>query len=315
MDSGYSSEGAMDGAYHPAAQSVSPTPAEAKQKKKRGGKPKPKTPQKKDFAPLETVQYRSFDRTLTIYHYDKAVLPFDRFVSDFVKPDVDYVETRTAHDPLALFRSDESAPLETKIPEGDEVPEDVYEVVYLERPFASKGARQGSAIAFRDGKENKVTWFCFGRRVQRDIETMKIDEESGESFLSEPAQEHFSAFEAKKPFEMGVKDEIDQVEGGRWLFDQVATLDKGAKQGVKGHFEHRVWFESVCQAKKEVEAAARPKLKMLLKGHNWDGKKDGKEEHPLIHFSTDDDDVVRPNLIKKRWAYDLSAGAVYSLEE
>ncbi|KAF2260936.1 hypothetical protein CC78DRAFT_384061 [Lojkania enalia] len=87
---------------------------------------------------------------------------------------------------------------------------------------------KGCAVGFRDGTFNKIEWLCFRSPIQTLLEEASAE-------WNEP------------------------------VFDKVAILEKGGT-GVKGHPEHRRWFESVqnCRIK-------NVRLKLKLKGHNWDG--------------------------------------------
>ncbi|KAF2439413.1 hypothetical protein P171DRAFT_448245 [Karstenula rhodostoma CBS 690.94] len=175
-------------------------------------------PQNPDHAPLKQIEYRSYLRTIELYHYPHHVLPITQFEEMFAAKTPGFVRRLESKDTLCNNDGSEK----NQVPDGDEVPIGFTEVAYLFNVFRYRGRpkSRGSALGFRLLDEDRIEWMCFDRPIH--------------SLLAEAT-----------------------TDGGVRLFDKVADLEraddtKRAKGTVNGWLEHRDWCTGLEIAAKPV---------------------------------------------------------------
>ncbi|KAJ4299148.1 hypothetical protein N0V90_004392 [Kalmusia sp. IMI 367209] len=127
------------------------------------------------------------------------------------------------------------------IPEDDEIPEGSTEVAYLPNVFRDKGC----ALGFRFAGRYKIEWMCFKKPIDDLLATTTIDEDL--------------------------------------LFDPVAELPRGPqgrdlKGTVKGHLEHRLWYDGLLKAEKPSMSLRITWKNRLQDLRNQRAEVDGREE-------------------------------------
>ncbi|KAF2249928.1 hypothetical protein BU26DRAFT_563820 [Trematosphaeria pertusa] len=165
---------------------------------------KARTPRSYPPANLRQLQYRSYQYTIIIYHYNNYAQPLEDFKRSLSRDRNGYISNLFSKDTLTGF----------PVAEGDEVPENSVEVAYLPNVFQHRG----SALGFRSFSKDRIEWLCFKCPVEQLINNWTIVYPGGV---------------LRKPF------------------DKVATLERGEtgrKGTVKGHPEHRAWYEALAEA-------------------------------------------------------------------
>lgn len=182
------------------------------------------------IAGVQVIQYRSYQREISIYHLRTQLLPL-RLVRTALQSQKEYVDRLTSFDPLQHIDTIE----------GDETPAGCIETAYL--PNILHG--HGSALAIRSEQEpGRVEWFIFSGPVD-------------ETFLSRLISEYDS----------WVLQDEDEVDRSRTVFDLVGWAEKGLKtRTVRGaNREHKGWHDSLCAAE-EVKKS----VKLTWKGFGVD---------------------------------------------
>jgi hypothetical protein len=223
QDSLVSSDGEYVGLY---TAPLFPPPVPKNKRDEANAEVKPLAKEFNCYDKLKCIQYRSYTRSLVLYHYHDWALAYHQFKEQLDIKQTGYVEKRWSNDPLSRM----------PIPKGDELPFGRLDVVYLPRVFSG----QGSAIGFRTPDSDRIEWLCFAKPAH-GILAQTIIAPNGE-----------------------------RVE----LFEHVADLQKSGhlyegradNRGVKGDPYHRETFEALEDAR-----ICTPKLKLLLKYHNWNG--------------------------------------------
>ncbi|OAG00167.1 uncharacterized protein CC84DRAFT_362019 [Paraphaeosphaeria sporulosa] len=165
-------------------------------------------------APLRQIQYRSYLKTIELYHYSHQVLPISRFEEMFAAQTPGFVRRLESRDTLC----DKNGQEKNHVPDGDEVPIGFTEVAYLFNIFRNRGSAQasGSALGFRFLDEDRIEWMCFDRPVDNLLSGATAND-------------------------------------GRHLFQKVADLERGDgstrwKGTVGGWPEHRQWCNALDNA-------------------------------------------------------------------
>ena len=173
-----------------------------------------------DF-PLKQIEYRSFLKAISLYHYAHYYFPIAEFEKCLVSENVGFVRRLESTD---LFINEDGSE-KILVPKDDEVPDGFTEVAYLKNVFrdhgANKGRSHGSALGFRMLDEDRIEWFCFSGTVDPLLETLHNGKEQ--------------------------------------QFNLVAHIDRGApgvnyKGKMGGYLEHSLWYESLRGASKPLLA-------------------------------------------------------------
>lgn len=165
---------------------------------------------------LKQIEYRTYLRIIELFHYPHHLMPISQFQQLISAQKFGFVRRLESADTLCNDQGEEK----NFIPDGDEVPTGFTEVAYLFNVFRRnrKTHATGSALGFRLLDEDRIEWMCFDRPIHK--------------LLAEVT-----------------------TEGGVCLFDKVADLERGEnvrklKGSVKGHPEHRQWFDGLRLATK-----------------------------------------------------------------
>ena len=182
-------------------------------------------------AGLQIIQYRSYQRNISIFHLRLHLLPLD-IVRKALQSQKEYVDRLTSFDPLRYLTT----------VEGDDIPPGCIEAAYV--PGIVHG--HGSALALRsDQEDGKVEWFIFSGPID-DTCLSRIVLDNGIWSLQQTRVD---------------KDDP------RKLFDLVGCSEKGLKtRTVRGaNREHKGWHDSLCAAE-EVKKS----VKVTWKGFGKD---------------------------------------------
>jgi hypothetical protein len=179
---------------------------------------------------LHTIQYRTYQQEIQIYHFRSNVLSVKAFRHLLIQhPAFGFVDAVIGPDTqLNLLR-----------PDGDELPNNTIEVAYLPLILSQKkqGRAHAYALGFRtinDKSKNKkkdpiIEWFCFDKSIEESILRSWVHQ-PGTRLIQNVPQVH-----ENNPY---------------LVFNKVATLGKGIdKKGVAGaHQEHVDWHASLSGA-------------------------------------------------------------------
>jgi hypothetical protein len=172
----------------------------------------------KHHNPLKQIEYRSFIKTIQLYHYPHQLVSISQLELKLSATVPGFIRRLESHDTLCNEDSTEK----NYVDEGDEVPVGITEVAYLFNIFRNPGSSTstGSALGFRLLDEDSIQWMCFDRPIGDFLSTATTDE--------------------------GVR-----------LFDKVAELDRGDntrnwKGTVQGFPEHRHWYEGLADASRPI---------------------------------------------------------------
>jgi hypothetical protein len=170
---------------------------------------------------LEQIQYRSYQQEIQIYHFRTRLMSVATFRS-FLKRDANL------HGYVATMISSEKPLFDLYVPDGDEVPDDYFEVAYLPRVFPRRGT-PGCALGFRSGG-SVIEWLIFTQPVDIILS----------SWMGKEAH----------PNEVLVKLGAHQDDPYK-LFNLVALMPKGQEERrVRGsNAEHKKWHDSLWNAK------------------------------------------------------------------
>lgn len=167
---------------------------------------------------LKQIEYRTYQRTIELYHYPHKTLPISRFEEMFAAKTFGFIRRLESHDTLCEKNGSEK----NHVPDGDEVPIGVTEVAYLFNIFRNRRSSHatGSALGFRLLDEDRIEWMCFDRPIR--------------SLISEAT-----------------------TDDGVHLFEKVADLERSGesrslKGTVQGWREHRHWCDGLQVATKPV---------------------------------------------------------------
>ncbi|KAF1976831.1 hypothetical protein BU23DRAFT_596789 [Bimuria novae-zelandiae CBS 107.79] len=168
--------------------------------------------------PLKQIEYRSFLKPISLYHYPHTQQPIWHFEQALSADDAGYVGRLESPDPFIHADGAEKI----HIPPGDEVPEGYTEVAHLPNVFrrGTTGRAMGCALGFRLLDEDRIEWLCFDRLIEKLLAYLTTAE-------------------------------------GMPVFDLVGSIDRGApgtdyKGKVGGYPEHGYWYEGLQQAVKPV---------------------------------------------------------------
>lgn len=242
------------------------------------GSPAPRGPK------LRQIQYRSYQHTITIYHFNTLFKSVHQFRALLRRTEHGYVDTLIGVDTLARYQF---------ILTGDEVPAHRVEVAYLPNVFRNYFGAYGSALGFRS-EEGVVEWMCF----ERCIKSLILD-----AWVCEENEEEEGGYDVR------VEKDVDKNDARR-MFDPVATLDKGIlKRAVRGaHEEHRRWHGSLWGAEaRNVRVALRLKgdgegfrrgvegvdeEKIGEESEMWQGQQQGDEVEVGARAEAENDDQM-----------------------
>ena len=171
--------------------------------------------------PLKQLEYRSYVRTISIFHYAHHFYPISELEKALVDEKLNFVCRLESQDLFINEDGSEKLP----VPEGDEVPSGFTEVVHIPNVFRNpnrlKSRPYGSALGFRLLDDDRIEWFCFDGPADHILQELRTNEGP--------------------------------------LFELVAYLDRG-EQGVNyrgrvgGYPEHGIWYESLRAASKPLLA-------------------------------------------------------------
>lgn len=172
-------------------------------------------------AGVQIIQYRSYQREISIYHLRTHILPL-RVVRVALQNQKDYLDRLTSFDPLHG----------SEVVEGDEIPAGCIEAAFL--PNILHG--NGCALALRSQPEpGRVEWFVFSGPIDRTFLSQIASQNGGLALQSNTS-----------------------VEESHKVFDLVGYAEKGLKvRRVRGaNREHKGWHDSLCAAE-EVKRNVR----------------------------------------------------------
>lgn len=174
-------------------------------------------------AGMKVIQYRSYQRNISIYHVRTHLLPLAD-IRRALQSQAAYRDRLTSYDPLRYF----------DVIEGDEIPIGCIEAAYM--PNILHG--HGSALALRVGTElssDAVEWYVFSGPIDENV-----------LFQIVCADGNWSLQAGVEP------DDPKKV------FDLVGYAEKGLKtRTVRGaNREHKGWHDALCAStpvKKKVK--------------------------------------------------------------
>ncbi|KAH7411970.1 hypothetical protein DE146DRAFT_784576 [Phaeosphaeria sp. MPI-PUGE-AT-0046c] len=168
---------------------------------------------------LKQIQYRSYQQSITIYHFRADFISVHDFRNLLHRDEHGYIDTLIGRDTLL--------PIEV-IPEGDIIPAGRIEVAHLPYVLRSGHKADGSALGFRSG-DGIIEWMCFDRCIKALI------------------LDAWTCAEETRAIRI-LKD-VERNDPSR-LFDSVAELEKGiAKRAVRGaNEEHKQFHVSLWDA-------------------------------------------------------------------
>ncbi|KAF9697594.1 hypothetical protein EKO04_004080 [Ascochyta lentis] len=175
---------------------------------------------------LQVIQYRSYQRDISVYHLHTHVLSF-RLICTALQSQKEYLDKLTGFDPLHNL----------EVVEGDEISPGCIEAAYLPNVFHG----HGSALAIRTKQEpGRVEWFIFSGPVDDTVLSQLVFTNG-----SWALQQNIS------------------LEDTRKIFDIVGYVEKGlATRTVKGaNREHKGWHDSLCAAEERKKT-----LKLTWRG-------------------------------------------------
>lgn len=177
-------------------------------------------------AGLQVIQYRSYQRDVSIYHLRTHLLSL-RHVYAALQSQDEFVEKLTSFDPLH----------NAETTEGDEILHGCIEAAYL--PSILHG--HGSALALRTQQSpGRVEWFIFSGPMDQSCLDQLVASKGNWSLASDVAPGHTHK-----------------------VFDLVGFCEKGlTTRRVRGaNREHKGWHDSLCRAEERKIA-----LKLTWKG-------------------------------------------------
>ncbi|KAF2832333.1 hypothetical protein CC86DRAFT_272323, partial [Ophiobolus disseminans] len=168
------------------------------------------------------VQYRSYQRNISIYHFRAKYLSVAEFCSLLRRDKHGYIDCLIGTDTLAKI----------SMPEGDKTPRHCIETAYVPNIFTQHGQRStGSALGFRVGHK-VIEWVCFDRPVDVSILNSWIATVTPDCLKVQALN-------------------VAPADDPRRLFDLVGTMPKGIQERrVRGaNYEHKQWHTSLWGAK------------------------------------------------------------------
>ncbi|KAJ4326204.1 hypothetical protein N0V94_000151 [Neodidymelliopsis sp. IMI 364377] len=200
-------------------------------------------------AGLKLIQYRSYQRVISIYHLRTDVLPL-QYVRTALQTQEQFVNRLTSFDALNS----------TETIEGDEVPAESIEAMYLPSIFHD----YGSALALRShDTPGRVDWFVFHSAIDQLVLHRLVCINGGWALAS------------------------DQLpDDTRKVFDLVGYCEKGlATRTVRGaNPEHKGWHNSLRQAEERQQI-----LKLTWKGFVTELKAEHERERSKVNRSTEEE--------------------------
>ncbi|KAF1358565.1 hypothetical protein EJ07DRAFT_179787 [Lizonia empirigonia] len=172
-------------------------------------------------AGVQIIQYRSYQREISIYHLRTHLLPL-RVVRVALQNQKEYLDRLTSFDPLRG----------SEVVEGDEIPAGCIEAAFL--PNILHG--HGCALALRSQQEpGRVEWFVFSGPIDQNFLSQIVSQNGGLALQSNTS-----------------------VDDSRKVFDLVGYAEKGLKvRRVRGaNREHKGWHDSLCAAE-EVKKSVK----------------------------------------------------------
>lgn len=187
-------------------------------------------------AGLQVIQYRSYQRDISIYHLHTDLLPL-HMVRKALQSQPKYRDRLISYDPLRY----------SEVIEGDEIPSRCIEAAYMPNILR----RNGSALALRAGgdlESEAVEWYVFSGPI--------------DDFLSQIVcvDGKWSLQPNKSPG------------GPQKVFDLVGYAEKGLKtRTVRGaNREHKGWHDALCAS----QPVKKKKVKLTWKKYGNELKAD-----------------------------------------
>ncbi|KAL1610730.1 hypothetical protein SLS60_002400 [Paraconiothyrium brasiliense] len=162
--------------------------------------------------PLRQIEYRSFVKTIEVYHFPHHLFSISQFETFCTTTVPGFVRRLESTDTLCNPDGSEK----NFVPDGDEVPIGVTEVAYLWNVFRN----QGSALGFRLLDEDRIEWMLFDRPIDNVLS-------NATAANGVPLFDNVAVLERSDP-------------------------SRSWKGTVNGNLEHRDWYKGLAAAERPI---------------------------------------------------------------